>query len=78
MIEQIFCTREFFNAVPSIQASMTKNAMEDLTGCLHYSDDWELMREGAWSDTYNDPKVAADALIHCIPSIESWSIDRWI
>ena len=39
-IKQIFCTREIFNAVPSIQASMTKNAMEDLTSCLHYSDDW--------------------------------------
>jgi hypothetical protein len=38
-IQQIFCTREIFNAVPSIQASMTKNALEDLTGCLHYSDD---------------------------------------
>jgi hypothetical protein len=35
-IEQIFCTREIFNAVPPIQASMTKNALEDLTACLHY------------------------------------------
>jgi hypothetical protein len=26
-INQIFCTREIFNAVPSIQASMTKNTM---------------------------------------------------
>ena len=46
-INQIFCTREIFNAVPSIQASMTKNAMmEDLTVCLHYSDDWEMMGDG--------------------------------
>jgi hypothetical protein len=37
-IEQIFCTREIFNAVPSIQASMTKT-LEDLTGCLCYSND---------------------------------------
>jgi hypothetical protein len=59
-INQIFCTREIFNAVPSIQASMTKNAMEDLTSCLHYSDDWELMGDGLWSDTYSDPKVVAD------------------
>jgi hypothetical protein len=36
---------------------MTKNAMEDLTGCLHYSDDWELMEDGIWSDTYDDHKV---------------------
>jgi hypothetical protein len=41
-VSQIFCTRGIFNAVPSIQAAMTKNAMEDLTSCLHYSDDWEL------------------------------------
>jgi hypothetical protein len=33
-IEQIFCTGEIFNAVPSIQASMTKNAMEDLVECF--------------------------------------------
>jgi hypothetical protein len=44
-IDQIFCSkREYFNAVPPIQVSMmTKNALEDLTGCLHYSDDWEVM-----------------------------------
>jgi hypothetical protein len=59
-INQMFCTREIFNAVPSIQASMTKNAVEDLTGCLHYSDDWELMGDGIWSDTYDDPRVVAD------------------
>jgi hypothetical protein len=59
-INQIFCTREIFNAVPSIQASMTKNAMEDLTGCLHYSDDWDIMGEGDWDDIYDDPKVIAD------------------
>jgi hypothetical protein len=59
-INQIFCTREIFNAVPSIQAAMTKNAMEDLTSCLHYNDDWELMGDGVWSDTYKDPKVVAD------------------
>jgi hypothetical protein len=28
-IKQILCTREIFNTVPSIQASMTKNAMKD-------------------------------------------------
>jgi hypothetical protein len=58
-IEQIFCTREIFNAVPSIQASMTKNALEDLNACLHYSDDWEVMGDGNWDDTYDDPKVSA-------------------
>jgi hypothetical protein len=31
---------------------MTKNAVEDLNSCLHYSDDWELMGDG--------PKVIAD------------------
>jgi hypothetical protein len=30
-IEQMFCTRDIFNAIPSIQASMTKNCLEDLT-----------------------------------------------
>jgi hypothetical protein len=59
-IDHIFCTREIFNAVPSIQASLTKNAVEDLTSCLHYSDDWELMGDGIWSDTYDDLRVIAD------------------
>jgi hypothetical protein len=40
-INKIFCSREYFNAVPPIQASMPKNALEDLTVCLHYSDNWE-------------------------------------
>jgi hypothetical protein len=58
--EQIFCTGGIFNVVPSIQASMTKNALEDLNTCLHYSDDWDLMGDSDWDDTYDDPQVAAD------------------
>jgi hypothetical protein len=34
-IDQIFSTRETLDAVPLIQASMTKGALEDLTTCLH-------------------------------------------
>jgi hypothetical protein len=60
-IEQIFCSREFFNAVPPIQASMPKNALEDLTVCLHYSDDWEC--DDDWDDIYDNPKVEADTLM---------------
>ena len=58
-IEQIFSTREIFDAVPSIQASMTKSALEDLTACLHYSDDWEC-DDGDWDDSYDDANVEAD------------------
>jgi hypothetical protein len=61
-IEQIFSTREIFNAIPSIQVSMTKNAyLEEMTGCLHCNDDWELMGDGVWADTYIDAKVEADS-----------------
>jgi hypothetical protein len=60
-IEQIFCSREFLNAVPPIQAAIPKNALEDLTVCLHYSDDWECKDD--WDDFYDDPKVEADALM---------------
>jgi hypothetical protein len=52
-IERIFCSREFFNAVPPIQAAMPKNALEDLTVCLHCKDHWD--------DIYDDPQVQADA-----------------
>jgi hypothetical protein len=38
-IDQIFSTREILDAVPSILAAMTKGALQDLTTCLHYSDD---------------------------------------
>ena len=58
-INQIFCTREIFNAVPSIQESMPKNALEDMTSCLHYSDDWDLMGADDWLDIY-ETKVDAD------------------
>jgi hypothetical protein len=59
-INQVFCSREFFNAVPPIQASMTKNALEDLTSCLHYSDDWVPKNNDNWDDVYDDPKVVAE------------------
>jgi hypothetical protein len=59
-IEQIFSTREILDAVPSIQAAMTKGALQDLTTCLHYSDDWDPKENGVWDDIYKDPKVVAD------------------
>ena len=59
-INQIFSTRGIFDAVPSVQASMTKNALQDLTTSLHYSDDWEVMGDDDWEDTYDDPKDEAD------------------
>jgi hypothetical protein len=37
---------------------MPKNALEDLTVCLHYSEDWE--RDDDWDDIYDNPKVEAD------------------
>jgi hypothetical protein len=39
---------------------MTKNVLEDLTGFLHYSDDWEVMGDYDWGDIYDDDKVAPD------------------
>jgi hypothetical protein len=58
-MEQIFSTREILDAVPSIQAAMTEGALEDLTTCLHYSDDWDPKGDGVWDDIYDDPKVVA-------------------
>ncbi|OEU05936.1 hypothetical protein FRACYDRAFT_257320 [Fragilariopsis cylindrus CCMP1102] len=58
-INQMFCTREIFNAVPPIQESMPKNALEDMTSCLHYSDDWDPMGDADWDEVYDDPKVVA-------------------
>ena len=58
-IVQIFSTREILDAVPSIQAAMTKGPLEDLTTCLHYSDDWDPVHNGVWDDIYDDAKVVA-------------------
>jgi hypothetical protein len=58
-IDQIFSTGEILDAVPSIQAAMTKGALEDLTTCLHYSDDWDPKENGVWDDIYDDAKVVA-------------------
>jgi hypothetical protein len=58
-IDQIFSTREILDDVPSIQAAMTKGALEDLATCLHYSDDWDPEDDGVWDDRYDDPKVVA-------------------
>ena len=59
-IEQIFSTREIMDAVPSIIEAMPKGALQDLTTCLHYSDDWDPEDGGVWDDIYDDPKVIAD------------------
>jgi hypothetical protein len=48
------------DAFPSIQAAMTKGALEDLTTCFHYSDDLDPKESGVWDDIYKDPKVVAD------------------
>ena len=34
--------------------------LEDLPACLHYSDDWDVLNDEDWEDTYDDPKVEAD------------------
>ena len=47
------------DAVPSIREAMTKGALEDLTTCLHYSDDWDPECGSDWDDIYDDPKVVA-------------------
>jgi hypothetical protein len=43
----------FFCAANGAVASKLLNA------CLHYSDNWEVMGDGDWDDTYNDPQVSA-------------------
>ena len=58
-IDQIFSTREIMDAVPSIREAMTKAALEDLTTCLHYSDDWDPECGSDLDDIYDDPKVVA-------------------
>ena len=39
---------------------MPTGALEDLTSCLYYSDNWDPEDDGVWDDIYDDPKVVAD------------------
>jgi hypothetical protein len=39
---------------------MTKNCLEDLTACLHYSDDWEIDDDEEWDDIYPCPQVEVE------------------
>ena len=39
---------------------MPTGALEDLTSCLYYSDNWDPEDGGVWDDIYDDPKVVAD------------------
>jgi hypothetical protein len=57
-LNRSFVQENYSNAVPPIQESMPNNALEDLTICLQYSDDWECNDD--WNDIYDDPKVEAD------------------
>jgi hypothetical protein len=52
---------------------MTKNALKDLTGCLRYSDDWEVMGDYNWDDIYDNDKVEDDASSSKFPSLLSSS-----
>jgi hypothetical protein len=51
------CLCRILDAVPLIQVAMTKGALEDLTACLFYSDDWDTEDDSDWDDIYDDAKV---------------------
>jgi hypothetical protein len=55
-IEQAFSTRDVFNAVEPMKEAMTKNAMQDLSRCLHFADDWN---DDDWTNEYFDSKDEA-------------------
>ena len=57
LVNQIYCSREYFNEVPPIQASMPKNEPKDSTSCLHYSDNCDLKNNDNWDDIHDDPNM---------------------
>ena len=56
---QMFSTREIFDAVEPVKNSMPQSAMEDLSRCLHFADDWEDAEDEEWEQKYNDIKEEA-------------------
>ena len=55
----MFSTREIFDAVEPVKNSMPQSAMEDLSRCLHFADDWEDAEDEEWEQKYNDIKEEA-------------------
>ena len=56
---QMFSTREIFDAVEPVKNSMPQSAMEDLSRCLHFADDWEDEEDEEWEQKYGDIKEEA-------------------
>ena len=52
-VDQMYDTREWFNAVAPVQASMPVSALKDMMRCLHYVDDWD---DDDWDEVYDDIK----------------------
>ena len=64
-VNQIFCSREYFNEVLPIQASMPKNEPKDSTSCLYYSDNCDPKKNDNWDDkVVAPPSTASHRLKH--------------
>ena len=63
-MDQMFCSQEWFNAVPPFQESMPLDALREMNCCLHWVDHWD---EDGWDEVYNDIKQEAgeETAQHC-------------
>lgn len=57
-VEQIWSTREVFDAVEPIKVSMPQDAWKDLARCMHFADDWEEDDDRWTADNYPAEKCA--------------------
>ena len=54
-MNQMFSTRDMFDACEPIKQSMTLDCFKDMVRCLHFSDDWDEDDE-EWDRIYTDAK----------------------
>ena len=54
-MNQMFSTRDMFDACEPVKQSVTLDCFKDLIRCLHFSDDWDDDDE-QWDTLYTDPK----------------------
>ncbi len=57
-VEQIWSTREVFDAVEPIKLSMPQDAWKDMARCMHFADDWEDDDDQWNADNYPAEKCA--------------------
>ena len=56
-VEDTWSSRDALDAVGTAKESMPRAAYQEMSRCLHFTDDWEEQEHVNWDDIYVDEKV---------------------